>query len=197
MSAVRDEVRYWITLKVYGGYDADDEIVARAVDEWRVNWQEAGEPAAAFRPFVEASVAEVVEEHRREQAIWPARTDCDRLDAAFAELDARGILARQNYEQTISSACAAIWAEVEREQAQRPIRGYVFFHEQDTETAVRYDGPVLAWGAVEEPEENEVAWNQVAEEIVEVLRRHGLKCSWRGQLNSRISVDGMTWQRRR
>ena len=73
-------------------------------------------------------------------------TDYDRLDAAFADLNGRGILARQNYEQTLTSGAAAVWKEIRQEQVNRPVRGFVFFHEQDTEQAVRCDGPVLAWG---------------------------------------------------
>jgi hypothetical protein len=196
MSEIREEIHSWITLRVYGGYDSDDQIIARALDDWQVSWKDAGEPDIEIRPYIERSVVEIVEEHRRDQATWPTVTDCDRLDAAFAELDARGILARQNYEQTLTSGCAAIWHEIERERAKRPIRGYVFFHEQDTETAVKYDGPVLAWGAVEE--EDEAAWRSVAEEIMDVIRRHGLDCDWPGgQTNCRISINKMHWRRRR
>jgi hypothetical protein len=44
MSDVRDELRCWITLRVYGGYDTDNQIVARALDEWQV-WREGASMA--------------------------------------------------------------------------------------------------------------------------------------------------------
>jgi hypothetical protein len=115
-------------------------------------------------------------------------------DAAFAVLDRMGILARQNYEQTLTSGCAAIEAEAERERANRPVLGYVFFHKQDTETAVCYDGPASAWGAFDEADES---WRRVEQTILEVLNRHGLSAEWRGEFNSRIIINGMNWQRRR
>jgi hypothetical protein len=70
----------------------------------------------------------------------------------------------------------------------------VFFHEQDTETAVRYDGPALAWGAFDDSDE---AWQQIARTILEVLTRHGINAEWDGNFNSRIIVNRMNWQRRR
>jgi len=157
-------------------------------------WELCGQPNREFRSFIETTLTEVINEHRHEQATWPTTTDCDRLDAAFAELDSLGILARQNYEDTLTSGCAAIRSEIEKEQSNRKIKGYVFFHEQDTEAAVKYDGPVLAWGAVEESED---AWREIANEIIAVLRRHGFECDWPGQTNCRISINKMRWQRRR
>lgn len=188
MDSLPEEIRYAIWWRVEAGYQSRDEIVAVVTANWE-------EPTAGheLEPAVRRATDALIAEHVREQATWPAVTDYDRLDAAFGELDGSGILARQNYEQTLTSGGAAIWAEVERELAKRPVRGFVFFHEQDTEVAIRYDGPVLAWGAVTD---GDAAWTDVAQEIMAVLRRHGLKCSWPGQTNSRISIDGMRWQRR-
>ena len=83
---------------------------------------------------------------------------------------------------------------MEKEGSNRKIRGYVLFHEQDTETAVRFDGPALAWGAVEG---DEAAWRKIAEEIIAVLRCHGFNCDLPGRTNCRISINKMHWQRRR
>jgi hypothetical protein len=170
------------------GYWSRDEIVAAVVANW-----ENDTARRELEPAVRRATDALIAGHVREQATWPEVTDYDRLDAAFAELGGSGILARQNYEPTLTSGSAAIRAEVERERAGRPVRGFVYFHEQDTEVAVRCDGPVLAWGAVADAD---AAWTEVAQEIMAVLRRHGLKCSWPGQTNGRISIDGMRWQRR-
>lgn len=122
-------------------------------------------------------------------------TECDHLDAAFAEIDRLGILARQNYEQTLTSGCAAIQAEADQERARRVVIGYVFYHEQDTDSAVSWNsGPALAWGAFSDDDNS---WRQVARTIVEVLERHGIKSNWREDANSRIMVTGLRWRRRR
>jgi hypothetical protein len=194
MDDLLDEIRNYLAVQVYAGFASEQEITARAMYDWESSWEEAGQPAAELRPFLERTTGELLEEHRQEQANWPEVTDCDRLDAAFAELERMGILARQNYEQTLTSGCAAIEAEAERQQASQPVIGYVFFHEQDTESAVCYDGPALAWGAFDDDDE---AWRRVARTILEVLKRHGISAEWRGEFNSRIIVNGMTWQRRR
>ena len=189
MDPVSERIRYDIWWRVEAGYQSREEIIASVV----ANWQ-SDQNSTDFGVAVQRATDEVIAEHMRDQANWPVVTDYDRLDQAFAELDANGILTRQNYEYTLTSGCAAIRAEIEREQSKRPIRGFVFFHEQDTEQAVRCDGPVLAWGAVAE---DETGWKALAEEIMAAVRRHGLKCSWHGETNSRISIDGMTWYRRR
>ncbi len=189
MEPLPEEIRYDIWWRVEAGYEGQDEVIATVVANWRHEGA-AGEMEAAVRRAAD----ELLAEHSLEQAAWPEVTDCDRLDAAFAELEARGILARQNYGQTLTSGCAAIRAEVERERAKRRVRGFVFFHEQDTEVAVRCDGPVLAWGAVAD---EDPAGRGLAEEIMAVLRRHGLGCSWSGRADCRISIDGMRWRRRR
>jgi len=194
MDGLLDEIRNYLTIQGYAGFASEQEIIARAIYDWECGWEEEGPPATGLRPFLERTTGELLEEYRKERANWPEVTDCDRLDAAFAELDRMGILARQNYEQTLTSGCAAIEAEAERQQTSRPIIGYVFFHEQDTESAVCYDGPALAWGAFDDDDE---AWRRVAQTILEVLNRHGISAEWRGELNCRIIVNGMTWQRRR
>jgi hypothetical protein len=206
-------VRYDIWWRVEAGYQSREEIIAAVVQNWSdsIWWVEAAhqsqeEAIAAveakwssddypdqLESAIRHATEELIAEHLREQAAWPAVTDCDRLDASFADLNGRGILARQNYEQTLTSGAAAVWEEIRQEQAKRPVRGFVFFHEQDAEQAVRCDGPVLAWGAVAEEDS---AWKELAEEIMAVLRMHGLNCSWAGSTNSRISIDGMRWQRR-
>ncbi len=193
MNDLLEEIRNYLAIQIYAGFASEQEIVAQAISDWECSWQEE-RPAAELRPFLARTTAELLEEHRKEQACWPEITDCDRLDAAFMELDRMGILARQNYEQTLTSGCAAIEVEAERERAGRPVLGYVFFHEQDIQSAVCYDGPALAWGAFVEDEK---AWHHVAQTILEVLKRHGINGEWQGQCNCRIVITGMNWQRRR
>ena len=48
-------------------------------------------------------LAEELAALREEMLGWPATTDCDRLDAAFAELEGAGIAARANF--TCCSTC--------------------------------------------------------------------------------------------
>src|SRR6478672_3421557 len=47
-----------------------------------------------FKPIAHRLLHDSLTAHYREQATWPDRTDCDRLDEAFTELDSRGIVSR-------------------------------------------------------------------------------------------------------
>src|SRR5690242_7887187 len=81
-----------VAREVAAGFSSVDEIASLAAE---IAADDAGVrlPAQAFTPLIEAVVAE----HLEEEKAWPAVTDCDRLDAAFAELEKAGIIARQNF----------------------------------------------------------------------------------------------------
>jgi hypothetical protein len=69
---------------------------------------------------------------RADEAAWVAVTDNERLSAAFALLEARGLICRENY--LCCSTCARTEMEDEisfqQEEGKSP-RGYAFFHDQD------------------------------------------------------------------
>jgi hypothetical protein len=65
------------------------------------------------------------------------------------------------------------------------VRGYTFYHMQGTEPAVEGCGVYFNYGAVEEGEESAL---RVANEIVDVLSRHGL--------NSNTIKVQLDWKRR-
>ena len=72
------------------------------------------------------------------------------------------------------------------------VRGYTFYHEQDTEAAVDGRGIYLYYGAVEDGEERALG---IAREIQETLRCHGFATDWDGTFSKRIGVR-MDWKRR-
>src|SRR5881392_1615750 len=53
--------------------------------------------ADELRPHGERFTHEQIQAHVSEQAGWPVQTDCDRLDAAFADLEQAGIIARHDF----------------------------------------------------------------------------------------------------
>jgi hypothetical protein len=178
----------FLTWKVAAGFENDEEVVDRAVEAFE---DQMGRPE--LQRLIAPIAAGLIEDHRRTEASWPETTDCDRLDMAFAELEHHGILARQDYWCCSTCGHSAAWGEVEREQAKRPINGYVFYHSQDTEGAV-YGSFYLAYGAVED---SESALRRVAMAIIDTLRRFGITTEWNGQTNSRILVKDFDWKRRR
>jgi len=129
-----------------------------------------------------------------EQKTWPAVTDCDRLDAAFAQLEKARIVCRHDFTCCGTCGAAEIWDEIENtRKAGRNPRGYAFYHQQDTESAVEGHGLYFNYGATEKGRE---AALRIGNEIAKALRSQGLQVDWDGTLEKRIKVN-LDWKRRR
>jgi hypothetical protein len=72
-------------------------------------------------------------------------------------------------------------------------RGFVFYHQQATETAVEGHGLYLAFGARSKEKTEQRA---IADQIAHTLREQGLVVVWSGALDRSIKVD-VTWGKRR
>jgi hypothetical protein len=150
--------------------------------------------AAILRPHARRMVREILDMHLREQASWPIPTDCDRLDAAFAALEQAGIVCRQHFSCCGTCGVSEIWEEMDTARdTGLDVRGYAFYHVQDTESAVEGYGLYLNYGAVEDGEAPALA---IAHEIVAALEQHRLRVHWDGQWSRRIGV-ALDWKRRR
>lgn len=219
-------VKNRISMYVRSGFYTDDEVLENAMQTAKVELgDKTVEPAMeeAVRRLVDAAVAE---QAAREESWGTDKTDCDRLDQAFVALEAEGILAQQNY--TCCQTCGT--AEIHDQMALaaaagRQIKGYVFYHQQDTEFAADGSGVCLTYGgyfpATKEDEDDssdendgkeEDEWEDVDEEeikaertraavaigrrVVSALKAAGLKVKWNGDLNKRIEVS-LDWRRRR
>lgn len=173
---------------VDGGFAGRDDIIELASDV-------TGEENLPFtREEIASIIDERLAEHAARQAGWPAVTDNDRLETAFADLEGRGIVVRQNFTCCGSCGSYEIWDEIARhEEGGAKARGYAFYHSQDAEGAAGGERLHLSYGSVEEGDEASVA---IAEEIATALRAAGLDVTWNGAITQRIGVD-MEWRRRR
>jgi hypothetical protein len=135
-------------------------------------------------------------ELEREAADWPAVTDCDRLDTAFAALLARGIVALQNTGYTQSDGHADVMGFSERHSAQAEFSGYCFYHGQDLERAVDGGGLHLSFGPID-PSKERSTGPAVGQAIVEELNRAGLRTEWNGTFDQRIFIPTFDWKYRR
>jgi hypothetical protein len=185
-----DDLHDFVKVQVAAGYAPTDEIIDEATELFGDSTVDPTALTVATRAVLEQAMAA----HRAEQTQWPDTTDCDRLDAAFAELDGAGILARQHF--SCCGTCGAHEIHDELDQAEKaghPARGFTFFHIQDTEHAVAGDGLYLSYGSADR---DQIASVAIGHEVVEVLGRHGLTPGWNGKLAHRISLP-LVWQRRR
>lgn len=183
-----EELRSIISRDIKGGYAGHGEIVDDALemisDEYDI------EP---LRPHAQRVFDEELALHRAAEREWPAVTDYDRLDRAFANLEARGIVCRQNFTCCGTCGSAEIWDQIkEATDMGVAVRGYAFFHMQDTEGAVDGSGLYLNYGAVEEGEQ---AALDVAREISGEIESSSLKVDWDGSWQKRIGVK-LDWKRR-
>lgn len=187
MTETEADLRAFIASRLAGGF-SDPVDIAEAAIEYV---EEAELPVSTS--LVQQLVPELLRARVRDQGGWPAVTDCDRLDAAFADLTRSGIVSRQNFTCCQTCGTAEIGAEIEGEAAAGLVpRGYAFYHQQDTERAVEGGGLYVSYGAMDGGDEPGVA---VGREIVDTLMRHGLTCDWDGSIAKRVRVD-LNWQRR-
>lgn len=144
---------------------------------------------------IEGMVDKEINALKQEQADWPTPSDYDRLNAQLQSLEEEGIVARQNFSCCGNCGAAEIWDEIETfNKGTRSARGYVFFHEQDTESAVEGGGVYFAYGAC--PPKNSNADNiAIGQELAHKMRAAGFEVSWNGKLNTRVLVL-LDWRRR-
>lgn len=184
-----DELRGWLSAEVAAGFHDADEISEAAGDYF-----EGTLDADVVQAGTERLLPQLLAAHAREQQAWPAVTDNDRLEAAFGELEDAGIVCRENFTCCNNCGSTEIWAEVEDAREVHPgVRGYIFYHMQDTERAVAGGGIYLSYGAVSDAKDAPLA---IARDVVSTLTRHGLRTEWSGDAGQRIRVD-LDWKRRR
>ena len=182
------ELRAYIDREVRGGFTPVGEIPNAAVEYLATDGD-----ASTLQSHAEAYTAEALVAHAEAQKQWTT-TDCDRLDASFTQLEADGILARQDFSCCQNCGHGEIWDLVQSANADdRSVRGYTFYHHQDTESAVEGGGLCLAYGSVIEGDE---ALARIGHEIVAALRSNGLQVNWDGTTKKRIVVT-VDWKRRR
>lgn len=185
-TAGSEEIKSWIEVQVAAGFLSEGEIVETAVDVY-------SEEFDSVRPEAERLARRAIEDHLTKQTSWPETTDCDRLDAAFAELEASGIVARQNAPCCQSCALDEVCDEIDGLlESGKSIRGYTFYHEQGTEAAVEGSQLYFSYGAVEEGVDS-VA---IGHEVADAMRRHGFAVDWDGDIKHRIAI-ALDWKRRR
>lgn len=189
MNDIFATIRTYIADRIAEGFDSPIEIIESAQDyivyEYETDY---------YLEHIEQITADLLAMRRDHEQSWEELTDCDRLDRAFALLSLHGIVARQHF--TCCQTCGhyEIWDEIRQTQTEgQPVRGYVFYHMQDTESAYQEGLLYLAYGSTER---TAAAMQTIGHEIVAALQNVGLLVSWNGELNKRIGVQ-VEWKRRR
>ena len=191
------EARRSVDHLIARGFIDEINIVDRAANELLFSMEDSGDEEPNFddiESVIKPMVAERLEKRRRVEQRWKRLTDCDKLDLAFADLEEHGIIARQDF--WCCARCAHYAAAFETSRNERDEgfwKGYVFYHEQDTDGAPG-GSLLLGYGAREDGDD---AMKAVARTVVETLRRYKLKAEWNGKPETRIEVIDLNWRWRR
>ncbi len=145
-----------------------------------------------------AIVNDVWARRKAEERSWSGLSDADRVAAAFAELEASGVVARMSF--TCCQNCGAHEIGDEVPPGASP-RGYVFFHRQDAERLGEPDAALyLSYGAFSGPDLtaglHEAEALAVGNLVTHTLEANGLRVDWDGTLAKRIHVVDLDWRRR-
>jgi hypothetical protein len=132
MPKALESVREFISQRVKEGFESAHEIVQNAQD-----WMCEEYSRDDLFPEIKRLTAELISAHRAEQVGWGPTTDCDRLDEAFDALNRDGIVARQDFSCCNNCGFTEIWIEVEQAEKRQHVDGYVFYHLQCTEHAIK------------------------------------------------------------
>jgi len=190
----RDDLKMWARLHVRGGYEPLEEIEEILLDyaqDFRSPLSDRDRQIEVRNALVQAVSALV-----QEQEAWPVLTDFDRLQLAFDMLEDDDIVARQHFTCCGTCGAAEIGAEIDdfEELSGRTARGYVFFHQQDTESAVESGSLYISYGASDATAPTEEALT-IGQRLFEVLQSVGLKPVWDGKINHRVGL-AIDWKRR-
>lgn len=154
--------------------------------------EDEGEDVSVARQ--EEIVDDLLADKREAEAGWPERTDCDKLDAAFARLEVEKIIALQNAGYTQSDGyedCCEVYER--RGGASSGSVGFCFYQFQDLERAVRGEPLYLSYGAFT-PNDGETVG--VGKTICAALEGQGLTVDWNRRPETRPRIMNLDWKRR-
>jgi hypothetical protein len=177
-SLLVEHVRASLAIAIRAGYVSFDAAIEAGIEHMIEEVEEGhAVDADAVASDVRALAFSEVETLRAAQATWIETTDNDRLERAFKALEDAGIVARENFTCCQTCGHAEIGDEIDAwRDAGRSVRGYVFFHQQDTERATEGQGLMLAYGVASEG----VEAIEIGSEIVRALDGAGLAVRWDG-----------------
>ncbi|WP_229070943.1 hypothetical protein [Actinoplanes sp. DH11] len=192
---LESEIWDWVVL----GDDDAAEFVEYLDDDEERHGLTDEELAAAYEKALDARRAQ-------QRGFGTVRSN---LTAAFDELNAAGVLARENF--SCCGTCASAEIHDERDDS-RHWRGYVWYHRQDTESLISSEGGSVylgygvyppagfdedAYAALPEAEQQASYQKDLEllldETVFPALRRHGMNIQWNRRQTTRILVTGARW----
>lgn len=181
---------------VVSGNGTDEDYVIEMADD------ELGLDAATATRALAATLAA----RREQQAAWGPDEPRTALTEAFAALADIGVLARENF--SCCGTCAPGEMYDERDDS-RTWRGFVYYHQQDTEDLLESGSTYLGYGAFLDAWMTREEWEAVPDaqkdrryaditvalmdEVVAVLEQRGIDVRWDHRPQTRILLTGVDY----
>lgn len=179
--SILNAIRTW----VWSGFCSPDDV-DYLIDDLLEDDGDADEA------LLRAAVAPEFEKKALAEKSWPETTDCDRLDQAFVELNARGVMALHKAGYTMSDGLDDV-SEALHERGRKGFRGYCFYHEQDLERAVNGEGLMLAFGSLDDDKTRKA---EIGQFVTDTMLKFGLTVDWNGDPEERLNLPDFDWKRR-
>ncbi|WP_289045271.1 hypothetical protein [uncultured Olleya sp.] len=125
---------------------------------------------------------------------WDRPSDFDRLVKAFDQLNTANIVSLHKAGYTKQDGrvdCHEIINELK--SLGITSKGYCFYHTQDLETAI--SNLKTLYIAFDSYNQDDELAQEVAKNIIKVLKDNGFKTKWNGSLDTRIAILDINWQK--
>jgi len=180
-----------IRTRIWSGFDDRDAVEDLAIE------LVADDDRGAFDALMDHADRQFVLKAEAE-ASWPTETDCDRLDRAFAALEATGIAAL--HDEGVSRDEGLDGAARARADFPGELDGFCLYQRPDVEAALRGEGLSIGYGGFPDPatprEQAEAATTEVGRRVQAALEEAGLAVRWSGSPGDRLLVTPFDWKRR-
>jgi hypothetical protein len=178
-----ERLRAFARVQVRSGFLPDATVRAEVAEAAREDLSRSDDAETLASQAVDAEIADL----EREQAGWAETTDVDRLESAFTELEAQGLLVLRAAEDHWD----ATGALTRLDDAGDSVAGVLFFTHTDVWHAV--DHGMLELNLWHGDTANVAVGDDLLRLVLQALERHGLPAVFD---EGRIETT-LTWQRRR
>ncbi|MDB6079933.1 MAG: hypothetical protein JWO82_3680 [Akkermansiaceae bacterium] len=183
-----EEIRQEIMAEVRSSFEDRERIIEIFLEELYA-------PGDLDPDEVSMAVDEAIQAYEATKASWPAVTDCDRLDLAFARLEELGIISLHNAGYTSSDGYEDFKEARDNRHDPSKVRGYCYYHGQDLSRAVSGGGLYLAFGPAD-PKHEESEGPAIGSIVTQVMEEQGLQVDWNGSFEKRIHLPKFDWKKR-
>lgn len=166
----------------------DDELLIDILGDFISDVSEESYEESEMHKKMQQMIFLMVQECLEEEKSWPGQTDCEKLSLVFKKMSDNGIVAKEDF-----TCCGTCGSSEIHDHAKDDDYGYVFYHQQDTDSVFESGKLYMGYGRVNNSNKS---MSEVASEIVNYLKEAGFNVSWNGSVQTRILVQNLDWKKR-